>query len=126
MNIMSGFLKAGIYPLNPGQITDRLTAPSKIYSTHDQDDDNACTNYSGLSDSTSADSTVTHIGNTNATDISSIASGGSSQVFEESNYLNEILLLPCVKTSKSSGSARSINSIVQGALPMIHLYMRLK
>ena len=28
---MSGFLKAGIYPLNPGQITDRLTAPSKLY-----------------------------------------------------------------------------------------------
>ena len=34
---MSGFLKAGIYPLNPGQITDRLTAPSKLYSCQDDD-----------------------------------------------------------------------------------------
>ena len=31
-NIMSGFRKCGIYPLNPGQIDDRQIAPSKVFS----------------------------------------------------------------------------------------------
>ena len=32
VNIMSGFCKCGIYPLNPGQIDDRQIAPSKVFS----------------------------------------------------------------------------------------------
>ena len=32
VNIMSGFRKCGIYPLNPGQIDDRQIAPSKVFS----------------------------------------------------------------------------------------------
>ena len=29
VNVMSGFKKSGVYPLNPGQVTDRQLAPSK-------------------------------------------------------------------------------------------------
>jgi hypothetical protein len=32
VNIMSGFKKCGIYPLNPGEVTDRQIAPSTLYS----------------------------------------------------------------------------------------------
>ena len=41
VNIMSGFMKAGIYPLNPGQIIDRQICPSKLFST--PDDSDGCT-----------------------------------------------------------------------------------
>ena len=30
VNIMAGFKKCGVYPLNPGEITDRQIAPSKL------------------------------------------------------------------------------------------------
>ena len=32
VNIMSGFKKCGIYPLNPGVVTDRQIAPSALFS----------------------------------------------------------------------------------------------
>ena len=32
LNIMSGFKKCGIYPLNPGEVTDRQLAPSTVFS----------------------------------------------------------------------------------------------
>ena len=31
LNIMSGFKKTGIYPINPSEVTDRQIAPSKLY-----------------------------------------------------------------------------------------------
>ena len=31
VNAMSGFKKCGIYPLNPGEISDRQLAPSKVF-----------------------------------------------------------------------------------------------
>uniref|UniRef100_A0A1X7UV51 Uncharacterized protein n=1 Tax=Amphimedon queenslandica TaxID=400682 RepID=A0A1X7UV51_AMPQE len=34
MNIMKGFKKTGVWPINPGKVTDRQVAPSKPYSTH--------------------------------------------------------------------------------------------
>uniref|UniRef100_A0A1X7TFC6 DDE-1 domain-containing protein n=1 Tax=Amphimedon queenslandica TaxID=400682 RepID=A0A1X7TFC6_AMPQE len=34
MNIMKGFKKTGVWPINPGEVTDRQIAPSKAYSTH--------------------------------------------------------------------------------------------
>ena len=33
VNIMSGFKKCGVYPLNPGEVTDRQIAPSTLYSS---------------------------------------------------------------------------------------------
>ena len=35
VNIMSGFKKCGIYPLNPGEITDRQLAPSTLFPNKD-------------------------------------------------------------------------------------------
>ena len=31
INIMSGFKKCGVYPLNPGEITDRQITPSSVF-----------------------------------------------------------------------------------------------
>ena len=31
INIFSGFRKTGVFPLNPGEVTDRYTAPAKVY-----------------------------------------------------------------------------------------------
>ena len=35
VNIMSGFKKCGIYPLNPGEVTDRQIAPSTLFPRSD-------------------------------------------------------------------------------------------
>lgn len=35
VNIMSGFRKCGIFPLNPGQISDRQTAPSRTFCSEE-------------------------------------------------------------------------------------------
>ena len=35
LNIMSGFKKCGIYPLNPGEVTDRQLAPSTVFTSQD-------------------------------------------------------------------------------------------
>ena len=37
VNIMSGFCKSGIYPLNPGKILDCELAPSKVYESESSD-----------------------------------------------------------------------------------------
>ena len=37
VNIMSGFCKSGIYPLNPGKILDCQIAPSKVYESENSD-----------------------------------------------------------------------------------------
>ena len=37
LNIMAGFKKSGVYPLNPGEITDRDVAPSKVQVVKDSD-----------------------------------------------------------------------------------------
>ena len=41
VNIMSGFRKTGVYPLNPGQITDRQTAPSKALCASEESSENS-------------------------------------------------------------------------------------
>ena len=37
LNIMSGFKKTGIYPINPSEVTDREFAPSKLFQQQTQD-----------------------------------------------------------------------------------------
>ena len=39
VNIMSGFKKSGVYPLNPGEVTDRQLAPSKALCPQPQPED---------------------------------------------------------------------------------------
>jgi hypothetical protein len=36
VNVMSGFKKCGIFPLNPGEITDRQIAPSTLFPSQDR------------------------------------------------------------------------------------------
>ena len=69
---------------------------------------NMCSTFSdALSDSTSASSTVTHVGNCTG-DLSSIASGtnSTSRTSDDGN-LDDILLIPSVK---STSRAKSVNS----------------
>ena len=35
VNVLSGFKKCGIFPLNPGEVTDRQLAPSKAVCSRD-------------------------------------------------------------------------------------------
>ena len=35
VNVLSGFKKCGIFPLNPGEVTDRQLAPSKAVCPRD-------------------------------------------------------------------------------------------
>ena len=35
VNVMAGFKKTGIYPLNPGEVTDRQLGPSKVFCQQD-------------------------------------------------------------------------------------------
>ena len=39
VNIMSGFKKSGVYPLNPGEVTDRQLAPSNALCPRSQPED---------------------------------------------------------------------------------------
>ena len=43
VNVMSGFKKSGIYPLNPGQVTDQQLAPSKALRPQPQNTETAPT-----------------------------------------------------------------------------------
>jgi len=36
-NLIAGFTKTGIYPLNPGRITDKQKAPSAVYCDEKED-----------------------------------------------------------------------------------------
>jgi hypothetical protein len=38
INIMSGFKKSGIYPFNPGEVSDRMLAPAKAVRKHQGDE----------------------------------------------------------------------------------------
>ena len=63
VNIMSGFMKAGIYPLNPGQITDGQTGPSQFFTKlEDGRSKPAAAADSALSDGTSVSTMVTRAG----------------------------------------------------------------
>ena len=42
MNIMAGFKKYGLYPLNPGEVTDRQIAPSKSYCSAQTGSEKRC------------------------------------------------------------------------------------
>ena len=84
---MSGFRKAGIFPLNPGQITDRQTAPSKLFSSSDDHSDNSIA-------SSDCSSTVTRAGSVPVSEASS-------------SYLDEVLSLSSVQ---SGSKPKSVNS----------------
>ena len=48
VNIMAGFKKCGVYPLNPGEVTNRQIAPSKTNYSMNQKE---CTQSEGISTS---------------------------------------------------------------------------
>jgi len=58
-NLIAGYTKTGIYPLNPGRITDKQKAPSAVYCDEKEDSQFVCSqsleNLSVVSPDRSAD-----------------------------------------------------------------------
>ena len=100
VNIMSGFMKAGINPLNPGQITDRQTAPPRLFSPEGSSE--TADVISG--DSTSVSSIVTRAGSVDR-DTSSNVSG---YISTGQASFDDILSLP---SGKSKSKAKSVNKV---------------
>ena len=93
VNIMSGFRKCGIYPLNPGTIDDRLTAPSKVTSTPSPSKD--------ICDSSHCSSSTGSTAGSGLTNLSPVANseGGGSALSTSSRYLHDVLALPKLNTT---------------------------
>ena len=81
MNIFSGFRKSGIFPSNPGEVTDRYTAPAKVYEESSVPD-----NLDGVS-----------------VDQSNRTTDDNADSLTE--RLNDVLVLPKVKSSRSTNSS---------------------
>ena len=119
VNIMSGFRKCGIYPLNPGAVKDYETAPSKSLcfpsDSQDQEPDTSTLSpetqppqcSSSTSEQTISECSVLLDSGSDITDpaAESRASSSSSvrsktSVASSSNYLDDILVLPQGKSRK--------------------------
>ena len=85
-NLISGFMKTGIYPLNPGRITDRQTAPSRVYN--DGELSEIPQSLTGYSQSVS---------------ISSSSCKTSASLKTQSTSVEEILVLPKARSSNKKG-----------------------
>ena len=102
LNIMSGFRKCGIYPLNPGVITDRQTAPSKALCPP-QESSVPLDSPPLQSSSSSKLSPAPGSGITLLSHSSSVASSGSNACsLSVSESLSDILVLPQVKESRKA------------------------
>ena len=108
VNIMSGFCKCGIYPLNPGVIDDRQTAPSKatcalsapLQSPSESGDSSSQSN----STKSSPESGLTIISPLTNSECSEGSAGQHA-----TDYLSEVLILPVVKANSTS-SGKSVNT----------------
>ena len=126
VNIMSGFKKSGVYPLNPGEVTDRQLAPSKALCPQSQPEDTKAAPTPGsplfspeqkamyqrryeerydISDpSYIAWLKIYHpeaeVSGTSSIDTSSLSSG--KQGSNSSNILSEVLVLPEPQTKPAT------------------------
>ena len=104
VNIMSGFRKCGIYPLNPGVIDDRQTAPSQAVggeTTAQEEPDSPTVSSSNSVGSTPGSGLTTVSPPSQSLCSESSGSGLSSQ------ELSDILVLP--KPKERGASRRGIN-----------------
>ena len=97
---MSGFRKSGIYPLNPGVIDDRLTAPSKAMSGAAESEIHTPTSPSSSTDSTAESAPISAL---TLSDCSQSSSGGRS-----SQDLSDILVLP--QPNDANSSRKGVNN----------------
>ena len=97
---MSGFCKSGIYPLNPGVIHDRLTAPSKAMSGVAESEIHTPTSPSSSTDSTAGSAPISAL----ALSECSQSSGSGSR---SSQDLSDILVLP--KPNDANSSRKGVN-----------------
>ena len=100
LNIMSGFRKSGIYPLNPGVIDDRLTAPSKAMSGAAESEIRTPTSPSSSTNSTAGSASISALTLSDCSQSS--GSGGRS-----SQDLSDILVLP--KPNDANLSRKGVN-----------------
>ena len=96
INLMSGFRKTGIHPLNPGCIHDRECAPSKGIAPEVE-----------LEVSDSANSSENSIENSMETHVGSVSSGSQSAL---SQAMDDLFISPKLKRKKTRKSKPSVNA----------------
>ena len=103
VNIMSGFRKCGIHPLNPGVIDDRQTAPSQAVCSSQVLPEVEESSSPGVASSNSTES-APGSGLTIVTPLTnSDCSQSSGSGLASPDYLSSVLALPQPKKSSSSG-----------------------
>ena len=112
-NLMSGFCKSGIYPLNPGRIVDRHMAPSHIFVELEESPPVSSHEHSSRSEESpqsllSVSSSQLQVSNSSQSDQPSIASLQSSR-----KTIDEILSLPKPTTQTSKRKVKGLTSTTQ-------------
>ena len=88
INIMSGFRKCGLYPLNPGSIDDRQTAPSRAVCASPETPTSTSPGIASSTDST-PESGLTTISPTSLS-----CGGGASSLSDGASSLSDLLVFP--------------------------------
>ena len=101
INIMSGFKKCGIYPLNPGMIDDRLLAPSHVHTRSQQSPSHS---QPLPLESQSPEISVCSGTVTSADSVSSRDTSDVTSEIEIRDRLSDVLVIPKSSTSNSHSS----------------------
>ena len=97
-NLLAGFCKSGIFPLNPGRITDRQSAPSKVFNDKDISTSSNSSTHSSLSVQCSP--SLSECSSSPSKQCSTTRSARSASI-------DSILVLPKAKTASTTTRTRA-------------------
>ena len=127
-NLISGFCKCGIYPLNPGRITDRHMAHSTVYNGEKEHSwslnspSNTNNNASGQSPQSSASVQSSSLLSIQSSPLNARSSSLPVCSSSESKSIDDILLLPKAKmTSKQTRVGLTSNAQYVTASPFLNI-----
>lgn len=109
VNIMSGFRKCGIYPLNPGEVADRMTAPSTVFATRMADTDTSASISEGSTISISEHHSDVYVKSSSdrpSTSLSTSTKPPSDTRSDVSSDLGDILTYPKAPTNQKKRKGR--------------------
>ena len=117
VNIMAGFRKCGIYPLNPGEVTDRQLAPSALFTSDDATPDTPSEDSSALADSSS----VVSDRKSNASSLSDILvlpkplppKKGKPAINAKANCITDVEVLDDLKMQKEEKEAKEEEKVMK-------------
>ena len=102
-NIIAGFFKSGIYPLNPGRISDRELAPSKTFSSGLSSDSPSTASVQSSPPRTTRSDSLTTRADSNPPSLSSTSESA----------INDILALPKAMTPAKKKRRSALTSMAQ-------------